>query len=284
MKRLLILIILIAAGISWYYSENLMREKYSENLTDLAGLYTASVRNEIIRSREDLETVVKFDMFREFNVEAMRDILTTLIQKNRLFKALYIIDRSGKESANITEFSSIYLDRSSNLWFSDVIKGSYSGFISEVNFVGPEKTPSITSAVILRDSDNDINGLIAAEIDLSYLFNHLVSTVETSGISRVMVLSANDRIIFDSSDDSYTSLKLDTEILKTVLEKNDQDIFVSEFSKMRLRNTPDWKILYLLDRNIIYRDIYFLRWVFSVIGVLLILMLFFGMPDAGKKI
>ncbi len=261
------------------YLDTYVQKRINSNINEYISIYVDEIRTQIEDVRSLLETITKYKVFREFDLPAMKDILTTHIQKNRIFKALYIINKEGKESANITNFPDIYLDKSSNLWFSEVIKGAYSGFISDVNFVGPEKTPSFTMAILMRDSQFRVNGLIAGEVDISYLFSQKIKETNNPYFKRILVSNDAGYILRDSLQESFRSLKFVPERIKS----NEIILKTSSLSRLKVSNMPSWQLNFLLYRYNTYAELYFLRGLFIIIFLLLIGLFFLvGRKDVKK--
>jgi|GEM_PF-5673825 len=280
MKRyILFFMLIIALFVGEVYIDTFLQKRINQNINEYISLYVDDIKNEIQSVRTLLETITKFEDFRTFNLPKMKEILTTIIQKNRAFKALYIINREGKESANITNFPDIYLDKSSNLWFSEVIKGAYNGFVSDVNFVGPGKTPSFTMAILMRDSNFQVNGLIAGEIDISYLFSHKIREPENPYFKRILVSNEAGHILRDSLNEKFRALKFEPERIRS----NEIILKTSSLSRLRISNMPAWELNFLLYRYNTYAQVYFLRLVFFII-LLLIIVIFIktGRRDAKK--
>lgn len=276
MKRYLITFIIIILVISFtYILEKNITQKLDEKFDDNMNNFTNEIRKEIISNREYLETIVKFPHFKNYDLTGMEEILTTVIQKKREFKALYVIDKNGGQSANITQFPDIYLDRSSNIWFSDIIKGTHSGFMSEVNFVGPESSPSITIAVLMRDDNFRINGLVAGELDLGYIFQHRIKKNNYNWLSRVFVTSDNLRILHDSFEENFRSLRLDFEVLDVISRKQNLFVKIKELSEVRVYNLPSWSVIYLIDKSQSFSEIYLLRILALSIIIIALINVFF---------
>ncbi|PLX16782.1 MAG: hypothetical protein C0601_09350 [Candidatus Muiribacterium halophilum] len=280
MKRYLIFFMLTVLLLTGeVYLDTYVQKRINSNINEYISIYVDEIRTQIEDVRSLLETITKYKVFREFDLPAMKDILTTHIQKNRIFKALYIINKEGKESANITNFPDIYLDKSSNLWFSEVIKGAYSGFISDVNFVGPEKTPSFTMAILMRDSQFRVNGLIAGEVDISYLFSQKIKETNNPYFKRILVSNDAGYILRDSLQESFRSLKFVPERIKS----NEIILKTSSLSRLKVSNMPSWQLNFLLYRYNTYAELYFLRGLFIIIFLLLIGLFFLvGRKDVKK--
>ncbi|MGM0607642.1 MAG: cache domain-containing protein [Candidatus Muiribacteriota bacterium] len=281
-KILIILFIILSIILSFLFDKNI-KEKNRENIETNLNIIARKTRNEITNTRELLGTVTSFPQFRDFNVEQMEEILTTLIQKHREIKALYIIDKYGEQSANITQFPDIYLDRSSHIWFADIVKGNHSGFISDVNFIGKAKSPSITMAVLMRDEDFEINGMIAAEIDVAYIFQHKINFPELSWLSRIFVTNNNFEIIYDSEQNSFQGLKIDIDILDKISSNNNLSIYSHDLTRLRLRNIPEWRVIFLTDNFQNNFEIYFNKVIIILLLVPFLIFVFPGFKNAKRN-
>lgn len=191
----------VAAPAAWlgYQSDSVDRRILSFELlqknTQIANIVANQI-NEVVQSTfRVMEATARYPALQKKELRFMEPLLKTLIQKYRFFNALYLIDRDGRLTLNVTQAPEVFASRPSADFFTNIVKGKVSNYISRDVYISrAAMRPAVTMGVVIRGDLYALEAVLAAEVDLGYLMS-LIKQYDVGSRGEVFVVDEQGKIV-----------------------------------------------------------------------------------------
>ena len=159
--------------------------------------YASYILNKLFRdSRNFLELTSKYPIIMNLSLKHLEPFLLSLVQKFDIFNSVYVIDKKGKTLIDATHVPELFDGVPSQVWFTNVIKGHYSDYTTGVYKSAITKRYAITQAVLIRGPVYDLRAVLAAEIDMTYLWEQVTKFLPDKEKLKIYLLNEKNEIIY----------------------------------------------------------------------------------------
>ncbi|MBI3039764.1 cache and HAMP domain-containing protein [bacterium] len=177
--------------------KNVIYQEVTRSHRELSNILAHGIYENLEFSRRLLNCITDLDVVKRMNSSVAEDFFKALVKNYKIFKILYLVN-SEKKIIACTD-SSVVLPPD---WlFTNAIKRSYQGSLSEV-FKTNDGSPYMTlESVIKSQEKGEIAGVLISEIDLTYVRELLRDSLKRSQ-SKGLVLDEAGSVIARSAPEA----------------------------------------------------------------------------------
>lgn len=239
-----------------------IREEVTRSHLELSNMLARGIYENLEYTRRLLKTISALDVVRSLDPVVAEDFFNKLVQYFPFFKRIFLVN--SKRQIIATTDPSVILP--GDWLFTDVIKRSYQGSLSEV-FPASESggSPFMTLESVIRNPDKgSILGVVIAEVDLEYIHKLLRNALRKSK-SQGLVLDDKGSIIALSSNEVRTmqlpsAQAQDTDIIDLKSIGGERFLITAvSLKKLDHYQAPNWTIVLQIPEHIAFEAAYRLR-------------------------
>ena len=279
---IILLMTLIPLGLAGYWSYKTQREIIFKEVTashrELSNTLAHGIYENLEFTRRLLNSVGELNAVQALNSDIAEDFFNALMRHFSFFKLMYLID----SDRNIVATTNSEVTLPPDWLFSNAIKRSYQGSLSEVTTTkdGP---PSMTLESVVRSSSvHDINGVLISEINLTSIRDLLKNALKNSR-SQGLVFDELGTVIA-RSDDAVTISDvafedvLDSDITNVKLINGEPYLLTAvSLKKFDFYQAPNWIIVLQIPEKIAFAAAHrFKEYIFSVLGLTALISIIVG--------
>ena len=240
--------------------KDIITKEVTENHKELSNILANGIYENLHFTRILLSSITDLKAIRNINTHVAQDFFYSLLNKFSIFKAFYLIDSNKK----IVFSTDPDIKISSERLYSNAIKRSYHGSLSQV-FTTPDGTNYMTLESIIRSPEmHGFNGILVAEVNLSNISEILKKALKNSR-SQGLVLDDNGKVIAKSSTATNVYNITAAETAKTDITKlknlNGEPFLITAVSlkKFDFYQAPSWTIVLQIPEKVAFQAAYTFR-------------------------
>jgi diguanylate cyclase (GGDEF)-like protein len=261
--------------------KSIITEEVTQNHKELSNLLAHGIYQNLEFTRKLLNSVASIEPIRSLNTPITEDFFSALTSNFSFFKVIYLVG-SNRHIIATTDNSAILPDK----WlYSNAIKRSYQGSLSEVSKT-QEGTPYMTLEAIIKSPEkHGIVGVLISEVNLLSI-KQLLKTALKSSKSEGLVLDESGAIIAKSNSSAKSFAFSPAEVIDndiTRLKTIDGEpylITAVSLKKFDFYQAPNWTIILQIPEKTAFKAAYkfkssilYLFIITAIISIFLSLML-----------
>ena len=198
---IILVLSLLPTGFIGYQAYNEQRRVITDEVTashlELSNMLANGIYENLKFTRALLSAVTSLKAIKELQTFNAEDVFNALLGNFSIFKTIFLVD-NDKKVISATEAN---VKIQSDQIYSNAIKRSYHGSLSEV-FTAPDGSPYMTFESIIKSPEkHGITGVLIAEVNLSSIREILKKALKNSR-SQGLVLDEAGTVIARSSEDT----------------------------------------------------------------------------------
>lgn len=248
---------LLPTGFIGYHAYNQQRRIITEEVTashlELSNILANGIYENLRFTRSLLTSITALNVIRNLESDPADDIFNALLNNFSILRSIFLLDSERKVIAATDSMVKLASDQ----LYSNAIKRSYHGSLSEV-FTAADGSPYMTFEAIIRSPvKQGINGVLIAEVNLSNIREILKKALKNSR-SQGLVLDEAGTVIARSSEDTRIfnisaaeTIESDITRFKTI-EGERYLITAVSLKKFDFYQAPNWTIVLQIPERLAF--------------------------------
>jgi hypothetical protein len=161
----------------------------------IANIVANQINETVQNTFRVLEATARYPRVSSGDLSGMEPLLKTLIQKYKIFNALYLISERGELLLNVTQVPDVFSSKPSADFFANIIRGKVANYLSRDVYISrASMRPAVTMGVVIRGELYSLEAVLAAEMDMGVLLS-TVRGYDVGSRGEVFVADENGRIV-----------------------------------------------------------------------------------------
>ncbi len=230
--------VLLLGSIAIKSEKDVIQKKVIESCFEISDVISHEIGQLLENANKILISTSKVPAVRSFDVTTLKAIFESLLSSFKIFTRMAIIDIEGREIyATLHDTTPL----TSKVLHSLIVRGNYNAYYqSDIYFVDGN-LPTLTMAILVRDSAFKVSGILIADLDLrmlwpimdrvqlgktgvSYIINHegyaVAHSTDKSMIGKKL---SNAPFILSKIGESKIDATRDSGALKAILNSSDEN-------------------------------------------------------------
>lgn len=296
--------VLLLGSIAIKSEKDVIQKKVIESCFEIADIISHEIGQLIENANKILISTSKVPAVRSFDVVTIKAIFESLLSNFKIFTRIAIIDMDGNE-VYATLHDSTPL--TSKVLHSLIVKGNYNAYYqSDIYFVDGN-LPTLTMAILVRDSAFKVSGILIADLDLRMLWP-IIDRVQLGKTGVSYIINSEGFAVAHSTDKTLIGKKLpgsqyllskigeskidssrDSGVLKATLNSSDENLLLYAASPLnKFKPTQNYSSIFFppayvvleqtkqeafLEAELLQKQVWYFVFVCLIIAVIIALIL-----------
>ncbi len=296
--------VLLLGSIAIKSEKDVIQKKVIESCFEIADIISHEIGQLIENANRILISTSKVPAVRSFDVVTIKAIFESLLSNFKIFTRIAIIDMDGNE-VYATLHDSTPL--TSKVLHSLIVKGNYNAYYqSDIYFVDGN-LPTLTMAILVRDSAFKVSGILIADLDLRMLWP-IIDRVQLGKTGVSYIINSEGAAVAHSTDKTLIGKKLsgsqyllskiaeskidssrDSGVLKATLNSSDENLLLYAASPLnKFKPTQNYSSIYFppayvvleqtkqeafLEAELLQKQVWYFVFVCLIIAVIIALII-----------
>jgi len=296
--------VLLLGSIAIKSEKDVIQKKVIESCFEIADIISHEIGQLIENANKILISTSKVPAVRSFDVVTIKAIFESLLSNFKIFTRIAIIDMDGNE-VYATLHDSTPL--TSKVLHSLIVKGNYNAYYqSDIYFVDGN-LPTLTMAILVRDSAFKVSGILIADLDLRMLWP-IIDRVQLGKTGVSYIINSEGSAVAHSTDKTLIGKKLpgsqyllskigeskidssrDSGVLKATLNSSDENLLLYAASPLnKFKPTQNYSSIFFppayvvleqtkqeafLEAELLQKQVWYFVFVCLIIAVIIALIL-----------
>ncbi len=235
--------VLLLGSIAIRSEKDVIQKKVIESCFEISDIISHEIGQLLENANKILISTSKVPAVRSFEVTTIKAIFESLLSSFKIFTRMSIIDIEGREIYSTLQDST---PLTSQILYSLAVKGNYNAYYqSDIYFVDGN-LPTLTMAILVRDSAFRVSGILIADLDLRILWP-IIDRIQLGKTGVSYVVNHEGLVVAHSKDKTLIGKKLPGApylLSKIKNSKAGGDSIDSNFLKSTLNDSDDSQLLY----------------------------------------
>ncbi len=296
--------VLLLGSIAIKSEKDVIQKKVIESCFEIADIISHEIGQLIENANKILISTSKVPAVRSFDVVTIKAIFESLLSNFKIFTRIAIIDMDGNE-VYATLHDSTPL--TSKVLHSLIVKGNYNAYYqSDIYFVDGN-LPTLTMAILVRDSAFKVSGILIADLDLRMLWP-IIDRVQLGKTGVSYIINSEGSAVAHSTDKTLIGKKLpgsqyllskigeskidssrDSGVLKATLNSSDENLLLYAASPLnKFKPTQNYSSIFFppayvvleqtkqeafLEAELLQKQVWYFVFVCLIIAVIIALII-----------
>lgn len=296
--------VLLLGSIAIRSEKDVIQKKVIESCFEISDIISHEIGQLIENANKILISTSKVPAVRSFDVGTIKAIFESLLSSFKIFTRIAIIDIEGREVYSTLQDTT---PMTSKVLYSLIVKGNYNAYYqSDIYFVD-ENLPTLTMAILVRDSAFKVSGILIADLDLRMLWP-IIDRIQLgkTGVSYIInqqgyaVAHSTDKTLIGKKlsnaayllskiDESKIDNSKDSSVLKATLNASDDNLLLYAASPLnKFKPTQNYSSIFFppayvileqtkkeafIEAELLQKQVWYFMFVCFIIAVIIALIL-----------